>query len=178
MSTSLSSRVAERRRTLTELVRKRDDLSRQIEIAEIELRAYEDALKLVAGDDVNRPTADIVATLKSTINPDAATQDPTQKNISPSYAANRMTDRWYLIFKEMEARRPKPISIPEIAAILRNAGIEPNEQSLRSGLHKFVGRDWLVRSGYGEYKISPHGVDALRVRERSGGGTIEEMISN
>jgi hypothetical protein len=158
MSDSISSRIDDRRRALAGLIRKRDDLTRQIQTTEIELRAYEDALVLMtANNNVNKDHS-------RTATPERAPPPPkfTPKGIG--YAASRMSDQWRLIFTEMKKRNPAPMAIQEMKGLAAQNNIVVNDQSVRTSLHKFSARGWINRVGMGEYTITNLGIEALDMR--------------
>lgn len=169
MTDSLTSRIEERRRALAGLIRRRDDITRQIQTAEIELRAYEDAMSLVSDrkpvkEDHSQPSL-----------PNGSISAPTASASGIEYAAARMSKQWRLIFTEMKNRRPIPITIAQMRALAEQHNITVNDQSMRSALHKFSERGWLDRIKMGQYTITDTGIRALDVK--AGLGEIPSLLS-
>jgi hypothetical protein len=163
MSTqALLAKVTERRRAIADLVRRRDELARQIEVGQVELRAYEDALTLVEGAEED--------TLSN--NAPVAVEEPS------GYAAARMSDLWVLAFDEMRRRRPQTISIAEIKSVGGSHGLPITDVSIRKALGKFTGRGWLDRVAMGKYSITDTGVRALETQSSRAGrlqARLEEL---
>lgn len=156
---ALIAKVTERRRSIQEMVRRRDDLTRQIEVRQVELRAYEDALALVnAEEEPQRPQ----------------TESDEHKETS-GYAAARMSDLWRAVFEAMRQRKPQTISIPDIKDIAASRNFETNDQSIRSSLHKFTARGWLDRVTIGNYTITEAGERALDVRASRAGELLSKI---
>ena len=159
MTTALTARINERRRHVGDLVRRRDELSRQIEVANIELRAYEEALSLLGAEvsPDNRATGTPTLPLKE--------QNAPREGGTVSYAVSRMSERWFPLFRELQRRMPRTMTNKEMKELFSDSGQPIDDQYLRSSLYKFTERGWLTRVAVGQYTITDLGIRALNFKK-------------
>lgn len=145
MNSYLESQVADRRKALADIDRRRI-------VLEAELRAYEDALRHEKGR-TNGP------------HPNGGSPQPsldlnTPENVALVSAFNRLTDGWKAVLKTLSSR--ETFRSHDMLTTAHEQGMKTSLPNVRSQLTLFTQRGILRRVAEGEYSVDPIG-DLLRM---------------
>jgi hypothetical protein len=147
MTTYLESQVAERRKALSELDRRRI-------VLEAELRAYEDALR-----------HDLAATAAANSNgktDQSALELNRPEDMERIATFNRLSDGWRKILSTLRSR--ETFRSYDMHKVANEQGMDTSMPNVRSQLTLLTQRGILRRVGPGEYTVEPI-ADLLRMLE-------------
>lgn len=130
MSDALKARIIERRRDLAALDERRTVLI-------VELRAYEDALRLIEGESEDDRT-------------------PTESEPRESLVRSR-SPKWTELLKELAARHPNAFTLDDAEIAAKRIDFHPTRGNIRSQMAMFVNRGILTRLGLGAFRFTDAG---------------------
>jgi len=143
MLSPLNARLRERRERC-------EALERELLEIRAEIRAYEDALRLMQGNDSAQGAA-----------ASEGPSDSPRHKASGQTSAQRskvMSPHWAGIIAAMGERYPSPTSIAEIVELAAAGGFEMSKPTARSQMSLYTGRGITERVSEGQFTVSPAGL--------------------
>lgn len=137
MSDYLRARIAQRRHRLAEISRQIETLFDERQVAEAELRAYEDLLAHQLAD--GRPQ---LASIEH------ASHDM-------MLDLGRLSPIWRKVLFNVAARYPEPASLEDVRSVVRHTDPSIADETIRSQLSSYTSRGLLKRIGPSMYQAAP-----------------------